>query len=115
MPLARLVLLPAVVLGFVAVRSGWTKADEVTPIEVTLKDHRFLPAEIHVPSGRRADLRIHNQDTTAEEFDSSALKVEKVIAAGSSAIIHLRPLGPGRFPFMGELHSATAQGVVVAE
>jgi hypothetical protein len=80
-----------------------------------VKDHRFAPSEIHVPSGRRADLHIHNQDATAGEFDSSALKVEKIIAACSSAIIHLRPLGPGRLLFEGELHSATAQGVVISE
>ena len=29
--------------------------------------------------------------------------------------IRLRPLAPGKYPFMGEYHAATAQGVVVAE
>jgi len=29
--------------------------------------------------------------------------------------VRLRPLSPGRYPFMGEYHSQTAQGVVVAE
>ena len=32
-----------------------------------------------------------------------------------TATIHLRPLGPGRYPFMGEYHSETAQGVVISE
>jgi hypothetical protein len=95
--------------------TGAAYADDPVSIDVTLKDHRFTPAEIHIPAGHRAELRVRNEDPTPEEFDSSALKVEKVIAGGSSAIIHLRPLGPGRFPFMGEFNPETANGVVVAD
>jgi hypothetical protein len=90
-------------------------AEEPARIEVTLKGHRFEPSEIHVPTGKPTVLVVTNLDDTAEEFDSSALKVEKVIAAGHNATIRLRPLGPGRFPFMGEFHPDTATGVVVSE
>jgi hypothetical protein len=38
-----------------------------------------------------------------------------VIVGGTYGTIHLRPLGPGRYPFMGEYHSDTAQGVVISE
>ena len=86
-----------------------------TAIDVTIKDHRFKPAEIHVPAGKAAVLNIKNEDATAEEFDSSALKVEKVIAGGKQGTVRLRPLDPGRYPFMGEYHEDTAQGVVIAE
>ena len=84
-------------------------------IDVTIKDHRFTPAEIHVPAGKPTQLTIKNEDATAEEFDSTALKVEKVIAGGRSATVRLRPLGAGRYPFMGEYHADTAQGVVISE
>jgi plastocyanin len=84
-------------------------------IDVTIRDHRFTPAEIHVPAGKPATLNIKNEDATAEEFDSSALKVEKVIAGGQAGIVRLRPLAAGRYPFMGEYHEETAKGVVVAE
>jgi hypothetical protein len=90
-------------------------AEEPPTIEVTIKDHRFAPAEIHVPAGKPVILRITNADDTAEELDSVALQVEKVIVGGHYATVRLRPLGPGRFPFMGEYHAATAQGVVVSE
>jgi heme/copper-type cytochrome/quinol oxidase subunit 2 len=90
-------------------------AEEPQTIEVTIKDHRFSPAEIHVPSGKLVILRITNADDTVEEFDSVSLQVEKVIVAGHYATVRLHPLGPGRFPFMGEYHSATAQGVVVSD
>jgi len=90
-------------------------ADDVPNIAVTLKDHQFVPSEIHVPQGKPVILTITNNDPTAEEFDSSALKVEKVIAGGTYGTVRLRPLAPGRYPFMGEYHSDTAKGVVISE
>jgi len=84
-------------------------------IPVTLKDHKFTPSEIHVPANRPVLLSVTNDDGTAEEFDSSSLKVEKVIAGHDRGNVRIRPLPPGRYPFMGEYHSATAQGVVIAE
>ena len=94
---------------------GRALAEDVANIEVTIKDHRFSPSEIRVPAGKPTLLTIKNEDPTAEEFDSLALKVEKVIAGGRSATLRLRPLGPGRYPFIGEYHPDTAHGVVIAE
>ncbi len=85
------------------------------PIPVTLKGHRFTPAEIKVPANQPVILNVANTDNMAEEFDSTALKVEKVIAGGQSGLVRIHPLRPGRYPFMGEYHSATAQGVVIAQ
>jgi len=95
--------------------SGSSSGHAQTAIDVTIKDHRFTPSEIHVPAGKPAVLNIKNEDATAEEFDSSALKIEKVIGGDLNGTVRLRPLDPGRYPFMGEYHSDTAQGVVVAE
>jgi len=88
-------------------------ADE--PIKLTLQNHKFTPSEIHVKANTPAVIALTNKDSTAEEFDSTALKVEKVVAGNSSGNVRIRPLAPGRYPFMGEYHSATAQGVVVAK
>jgi plastocyanin len=97
--------------GIVPVRAD----DAPAPIDLNVKDHRFDPAEIHVKAGQPAVINMHNQDPTAEEFDSDALGVEKVIAGGRSGLVHLHPLAPGRYPFMGEYHSDTAQGAVIVE
>jgi hypothetical protein len=94
---------------------GEAVAADPVQIKITLKDHRFEPGEIHVKTGQPTVLVITNEDTTAEEFDSTALQVEKVIVGGHYATIRLRPLGPGRFPFMGEFHPDTAKGVVISE
>jgi plastocyanin len=109
----KLIFAAAIVLASASAEIA--TADDITQIPVTIKDHRFNPTEIYVPAGKPVVLTIKNEDTTAEEFDSSALKVEKVIAGGNSGSVRLRPLGPGRYPFMGEYHSTTAQGAVISK
>jgi hypothetical protein len=84
-------------------------------IPVTLQNHKFIPSEIHVKANTPSVIALTNKDATAEEFDSTSLKVEKVVAGNSSGNVRIRALAPGRYPFMGEYHSATAQGVVVAK
>jgi len=84
-------------------------------IPLTLKDHRFSPTEIRVKANAPAQILLNNEDTTSEEFDSSALHVEKVVPGGQKGVVRLRPLAPGRYNFMGEFHSDTAEGVVIAE
>jgi hypothetical protein len=95
--------------------AGAALAEEPTKIELSIKDHRFIPSEIHIPAGKPAMLTLRNDDATPEEFESSALKAEKVISGMQSVSIRLRPLAPGRFPFIGEYHADTAQGVIVAD
>ena len=88
---------------------------DVTDFSLVIKDHRFQPAELTVPSGKKVRLIVENQDDTPEEFDSYPLNREKVIAGHSTATIFIGPLVPGRYPFTGEFHSVTAQGVIVAQ
>ena len=85
------------------------------PIEVHLKNHKFTPSTIKVKANQPAMLVLYNDDDTADEFDSSSLKIEKVVPGHQKGNIRLRALAPGKYPFMGEYHAATAQGVVVAE
>lgn len=80
-----------------------------------IKDHKFEPAEVKVPAGKKVKLTVHNQDAAPEEFESHKLNREKVIAPGAKAVIFIGPLKPGRYEFVGEYNEATAKGVVVAE
>ena len=80
-----------------------------------IRDHKFEPQEIRVPAGKRVSIYVTNEDATPEEFDSSALKVEKVIPAKSKALVRIGPLDAGRYEFIGEFHADTAKGVVIAE
>ena len=90
-------------------------AGEPTALTTRIDNHRFTPSEIHVPANTPVALTVINADRTPEEFDSPSLKVEKVVAGGSSGIVRLRPLKPGRYPFTGEYHAETAFGAVVAQ
>jgi hypothetical protein len=82
---------------------------------LTIKDHKFTPTEIKVPADKRVMITVINDDATPEEFDSKALKVEKVIPGKSKGVVRIGPLKPGRYPFIGEFHESTAKGVVIAE
>lgn len=104
-----------VAIFLVALAGFATSSFADAPITLTLKNHKFTPATIKVKAGQPTLIKLINNDDTAEEFDSSDLKVEKVVAGHSSGNIRLRPLPPGKYTFMGEYHAATAQGVVIAE
>ena len=82
---------------------------------LVIRDHRFEPTEILIPTGKKIKLKIDNKDGTPEEFHSDDLKREKVILGNKSAFVFIGPLTPGRYKFMGEFHESTAQGVVVVK
>ncbi len=84
-------------------------------ITVHLKNHKFSPAVIKVKANKPAMIILYNDDDSADEFDSSSLKIERVVPGHNKGNIRLRALAPGKYPFMGEFHAATAQGLVVAE
>jgi len=88
---------------------------EASSFEINIKDHRFSPAELKVPTGQKIKLVVRNLDSTPEEFESHSLNREKVILANASATIYIGPLSPGRYEFVGEFNEKTARGVIVAE
>jgi plastocyanin domain-containing protein len=104
-----------ILLGLAAVITLAPAAVRAQDYTVTIKDHRFTPEEIKVPANKRVTITVINDDATPEEFDSKALKVEKVIPSKSKGVVRIGPLKPGRYPFVGEFHEATAKGVVIAE
>lgn len=94
---------------------GDARAEELATYTTTLKNHRFSPAEIHVPTGKPFFIVVTNADDTADEFEMHAPAVEKLIPPGEQGKVRIRPLGPGRFPFFGDFHQDTAQGAFISE
>jgi plastocyanin len=82
---------------------------------LTIKDHRFEPAELEVPAGQKFKLVVKNEDATPEEFESKSLKREKIVKGKSEILMNLGPLEPGNYEFFGEFHEATAKGRLVAK
>jgi plastocyanin len=106
------VLALAIVLAALAAPDTAALAQE---LNLVIRNHRFEPEEIRVPAGKRVSIYVTNEDATPEEFESSALKVEKVIPGKSKTLVRIGPLDPGRYEFIGEFHADTAKGVVIAE
>jgi plastocyanin len=83
--------------------------------KLTIKDHRFDPAELSVPAGERVKLVIENQDAKTEEFESRDMHVEKLVKGGKSITVFVGPLKPGSYHFFGERHEDTALGTLTAK
>ena len=66
---------------FAFVSTGALCADNV--VSLTLKDHKFAPAEIRVKANTPTTVSLTNNDEEPEEFDSVSLKVEKVVTPQS--------------------------------
>ena len=98
--------------AFLAMGAAAARADDYV---LTIKDHRFTPTEIKIPANKRVEITVVNDDPTPEEFESKEMKVEKVIPGKSKGVVRVGPLKPGRYPFFGEFHEATAKGTLIAE
>ncbi|HKM87225.1 MAG TPA: cupredoxin domain-containing protein [Xanthobacteraceae bacterium] len=91
---------------------GVARADDPVLLSLTIKDHQFEPAEVHAPAGKPITFAVKNLGSVAAEFESSALHFEKVIPAGGQAVVHVRPLEPGRYNFFDDFHRQT-QGFLI--
>ncbi len=93
---------------------GVACADEPVMLSLAIRDHQFEPAEVHAPAGKPIVFTVRNLGSIASEFESGALHVEKVIPPGGQAVVHVRPLEPGRYNFFDDFHRQT-QGFLVVQ
>ena len=82
-------------------------------VSISVKNHRFQPAQIQAPAKTPIELRVKNLDSTAIEFESDTLHVEKVVNGNSEAVIRLKPLDPGRYEFYDDYHHESTGVLVV--
>lgn len=116
--MARVFLVAATALAasfFAFASADAARAEEPPAFEISIKDHKFEPAELEVPANTEIKLVVKNLDPTPEEFESYELNREKIIAGGGQGIFYLDPLKPGTYPFFGEFNQATAQGKLIAK
>ena len=91
---------------------------EAAPVQeytLTIRNHRFVPAEITVPAKTKVKLIIINEDASPEEFESHELNREKIVTGKGRITVFIGPLKPRRYPFFGEFHADTAKGVVLVK
>jgi len=100
--------------GTLACGAG-ANAEEATPIEVTLKDQTFTPAEIKVPVGETVVVKFKNLNAGPAEIESKPLKIEKVVQGGGEIVVNVKAKTAGKHVFVDEYHEDVAKGFFVAE
>ncbi len=90
------------------------QAEDLTA-NITIKDHKFYPSTIKVPTGQRIKLVFTNTDKTPEEVESNVMGFEKIVAGGGRVTVFVKPLTAGKYNFFGEFNLATAQGYLIAQ
>ena len=76
-------IVAALALAMATLALGTGSRAQDAAVAISVKNHHFQPAEVRAPANRRLAITVKNLDTTAMEFESVSLRVEKVIAASS--------------------------------
>lgn len=83
--------------------------------ELTIRDGHFDPSTIEVPARQRFKIVVTNAGKGPTEFESTPLRVEKVLSPGVSSFVVIHPLKPGRYPFFDEFHMDLPEGEIIAK
>ena len=113
MRLARLGFAIVLTVGLSVAYSAVRAQDAVT-LNISMKDHRFQPAELQAPAHKPIVIVVKNLDPAPAEFESNMLRVEKVVTGGGTITLRIRPLEPGRYRFFDDFHPET-QGYLVVK
>ena len=82
---------------------------------IVAKDGKLEPSELVVPAGKKIKIELSNEGKTPIEFESKALKVEKVLAPGARSSVVVNALKPGEYAFFDEFHPTTSKGKLIAK
>jgi heme/copper-type cytochrome/quinol oxidase subunit 2 len=91
------------------------RAADLPEYLLTLRNHHYVPSELHVPAGTRFRITVRNEDATAEEFESTDFGREKVVLPNRTITVFVGPLKAGSYGFFGDFHADTAQGRLIVE
>jgi len=109
-------MLRSSLLALFATALLWQPTLAADPLEVglTLKSHVFDPPETKIAANQPIIITVTNDDDTPEEFESTSLKIEKIVTAKSAIKLRVKGLAPGRYEFFGE-YNDTAKGALIVE
>ncbi|WP_271671591.1 cupredoxin domain-containing protein [Bradyrhizobium sp. CCBAU 51627] len=89
-------------------------AQQATEIQISYSNGQFQPHEVRAPADKPVVFRIRNLEGKAMEFESTSLRVEKVVTAKSQGVINVRALKAGRYEFYDDFNEK-ARGALVVE
>jgi heme/copper-type cytochrome/quinol oxidase subunit 2 len=88
-------------------------AQQATEIRLTYSKGQFQPSQVSAPADKPISFRIKNLDAKAMEFESTSLRVEKVVAAGTEGVVNVRALKPGRYEFFDDFNDKARGALTV--
>jgi heme/copper-type cytochrome/quinol oxidase subunit 2 len=88
-------------------------AQQATEIQLTYSKGQFQPSQVSAPADKPVIFRVKNLDAKAMEFESTSLRVEKVVAANSEGTINVRALKPGRYEFYDDFNDKARGALIV--
>jgi hypothetical protein len=100
---------------FILAHSALATAVEMPEFALVIKNHTYQPAELKVPADTKFRIRVLNEDTTPEEFESTDFNRESVVLPSRSIVVYVGPLHAGTYGFFGDFHRDTAQGRLIVE
>jgi hypothetical protein len=90
------------------------RAQQAKEIVITYRGKQFQPAQISAPANTPLRLRVKNLDAEPMEFESTSLRVEKVVTGNGEGTINVRPLAPGAYEFFDDFHDSS-RGTLTAQ
>jgi len=106
-------LLAALLLAGAA--AGSASAQDLHTVTVTMRDGRLHPDTLEVPALTRIKIVVRNEGPGPAEFESRALRVEKVLAPGATSFVVIAPQKPGVYDMFDEFHAQTGKGRIVVK
>lgn len=114
---------PAAYLAFVATLwfgLGWAidahaQSADLPTFHVVVRDGRFTPDRLLVPTGTRIKLTLQNEGPGPLEFENDEMHIEKILAAGGRSFVVLPKLAPGEYSFVDEFNPITGELVLIAK
>jgi heme/copper-type cytochrome/quinol oxidase subunit 2 len=90
-----------------------SQAQQATEVQLTYSKGQFQPSQVRAPADKPVTFRVKNLDAKAMEFESTSLRVEKVVAANSEGVINVRALKPGRYEFYDDFNDKARGALTV--
>jgi hypothetical protein len=106
-------LILAAICAIAMLPSAPSRAQQATEIRLTYSNGQFQPSEVRAPADKPIAFRVKNMDAKAMEFESTSLRVEKVVAAGTEGVINVRALKPGRYEFYDDFNDKARGALTV--
>ena len=90
-----------------------SQAQQATEVQLTYSNGQFQPSQVSAPADKPILFRVKNLDGKAMEFESTSLRVEKVVAAGTEGVINVRALKAGRYEFYDDFNDKARGALTV--